>query len=49
MMVAQQHSGINGWRRKGQLMGRAAPFKGRMKRWPRAAETVGGTAGGSDR
>jgi hypothetical protein len=40
------------WRRrggggKGQLMGRRAPFKDCTRRWPRAAETVGETAGGS--
>jgi hypothetical protein len=33
---------------KGQLTGRGAPFKGRTRRWPRAAETVGGTTGGRD-
>jgi hypothetical protein len=34
---------------KVHLMGRGAPFKGRTRRWPRATETVGGTAGGSSR
>jgi hypothetical protein len=28
-------------------MGRRAPFKACTRRWPRAAETVGETAGGS--
>jgi hypothetical protein len=32
---------------KGQLKGRGAPFKGRTRRWSRAAEMVGGTVGGS--
>jgi hypothetical protein len=32
---------------KGQLTGRGAAFKGRMRQWPRVAETMGRTAGGS--
>jgi hypothetical protein len=30
---------------KGQVTGRGTPFKGRTRRWPRAAETVGGNGG----
>jgi hypothetical protein len=30
---------------KGQFTGKGAPFQGRMRRWPRPAETVGGAAG----
>jgi hypothetical protein len=33
---------------KGYSMG-GAPFKGRMRRWPRAVEMVGGTASVSGR
>jgi hypothetical protein len=51
-MVAQQwrHDGVvatTGRGGKGQLTGRGAPFKGCTRRWPRAAEMVGGTAGGN--
>jgi hypothetical protein len=52
--VAQQrqHDGAvaaTGGGGKGQLTGRGAPFKGRTRRWLRAAEMVAGTAGGSGR
>jgi hypothetical protein len=52
--VAQQrqHDGAvaaTGGGGKGQLTGRGAPFKGRTRRWPRAAEMVAGTAGGRGR
>jgi hypothetical protein len=53
-MVAQQrqHDGTTatmGGGGKGQRTERGAPFKCCMRRWPRAAETVGGTAGRSGR